>query len=451
MSSNNELSRRLKFLKVNAETSSSLLELKPLLAKRLPIALEKFYKHLNEFPEVSEFFSTPDRQKHAADRQLDHWMAILNGKFDDAYMESAKTIGRVHAKIGLEPKWYIAGYNHLISDILPAITGYAFSKYGKGTKAFEKAESLQSAFLTAAMLDIEICSSVYIEDTMNSDRNAALAELANQLETDVGGIAAAVAAASTELEQTARAMSDIAERTQSRSVSVSAAMEQSTTNVASVANSADEMGQSISEISKQAAHASKIASSAVSTAQMTNETMDRLSKSTTKIGEIISLISDIAAQTNLLALNATIESARAGEAGKGFAVVASEVKSLATQTAKATEDISKQIKDMQQVAVQSVDAIEEIRKTISEINEVTVAINAAVEEQSSSTKEIARNTHEAAQGSREVSTHIIDVQKDASETGAAAQQVVAASSELGSQAEHLKSELSRFLDHFRAA
>ncbi len=451
MSSDSDHTRRLQFLNIDAATKGHLTELKPLISKLMPSVLKQFYDHLNGFPELETFFGSDSVKKHAAERQNAHWATILDGKFDAEYLESAKVIGRTHARIGLEPKWYIAGYNFIISSVLPEITVYGLSKGGKGAKGLKKVGELQNAFLKAAMLDIEICTSVYMDDTMNAERNSALHGLADQLESDVGGVAEAVAAASTELERTARAMSEIAEKTQSRSVSVSAAMEQATTNVTSVANSADEMGGSITEISKQAAHASTIAASAVNTAQVTNETMERLSQSTDKIGAVVSLISDIAAQTNLLALNATIESARAGEAGKGFAVVASEVKSLATQTAKATEDIAAQIQEMQQVASQSVSAINAIRKTISEINDVTMAINAAVEEQSSSTKEIARNTHEAAQGTREVTTHILDVQRDASDTGAAASQVVAASSELGNQAEHLKSELNRFLQNFRAA
>ena len=163
------------------------------------------------------------------------------------------------------------------------------------------------------------------------------------------------------------------------------------------------------------------------------------------------MISDIAEQTNLLALNATIESARAGEAGRGFAVVAAEVKSLATQTAKATEDIGRQINEMQCITGRSVEAIAAIQSTIDEMNEVSVTINAAVEEQSAATSEIARNTHEAAEGTQDVSRNIIAVLEGANETGAASASLVESSVEIGKQAEILTDKVQSFLTSIRAA
>jgi methyl-accepting chemotaxis protein len=218
-----------------------------------------------------------------------------------------------------------------------------------------------------------------------------------------------------------------------------------------VAASAEEMGRSVAEIAGQVGHASRIASSAVVKARSTNETISELSRAADKIGEVVSMISDIAAQTNLLALNATIESARAGEAGRGFAVVASEVKSLAGQTARATEDISAQISSMQAITRQTVEAIVAIQGTINEIDSVSAAINAAVEEQTATTREIARNTSEAAAGTQDVTRNISQVQREASETGEAAGEVVNASSELGRQAVRLREQVDAFLKTIRAA
>jgi methyl-accepting chemotaxis protein len=184
---------------------------------------------------------------------------------------------------------------------------------------------------------------------------------------------------------------------------------------------------------------------------MTGETMEELSRSAEKIGDVVSLISDIAAQTNLLALNATIESARAGEAGKGFAVVASEVKNLATQTAKATDEIGSQIEEMQTISRASVTAIAEIQKIIDEMNAISVTINAAVEEQSAATHEIARSTNEAANGAHDVARNISQVLEAAQHTGAASSQVVGAAQQLGEQAEVLRGEVSNFLKTVRAA
>ena len=451
MSQDHDLAERLSFMQIDTQTQGLLSELKPLVKENLKPVLTEFYAHIAKFSAPSSFFHSKELQQHAADRQFEHWMTILEGNFDETYLKSAVAIGMAHARIGLEPRWYIAGYNFIISRILPKIAANQLGKRGKGSASMRKMEALQAAFLSAAMLDMDFAISVYASKTDENNRQKLMTGWADEFEKKISGIVETVAAASVELEHTAKSMSSIAEQTSSRSVSVSAAMEQATTNVTSVANSADEMGNAVSEISQQVNHATKIAASAVSTAQTTNETMEKLSVSAEKVGQVVSLISDIAAQTNLLALNATIESARAGEAGRGFAVVASEVKSLATQTGKATEDIAAQIQEIQSITAQSVAAINQIHQTISEINQVSMAINAAVEEQSTSTREIARNTREAADGTREVTSHIAGVQQGATETGSAAAQVVSASSELGSQADRLRQEVSKFLTSIRAA
>ena len=183
------------------------------------------------------------------------------------------------------------------------------------------------------------------------------------------------------------------------------------------------MSASINDISQQAAHAAGIASRAVNQARETDGTVQGLAKSAARIGEVVGLINTIAAQTNLLALNATIEAARAGEAGRGFAVVASEVKSLASQTAKATDEISEQIADIQKVAGEAIDAIKRIGGIIGEVNEVATAIAAAVEEQGAATQEITRSTQYAAQGTKNVSDNIIGVKADADAAAAAAEDV----------------------------
>ena len=276
-------------------------------------------------------------------------------------------------------------------------------------------------------------------------------DLADRFEANVSSIVTSVADRARDLEMTARSMSVTANKTSELSTSVAAAAEEATTNVTIVANSADEMGKSVSEIAHQVNHSTSIAAKAVQRAKATNETIDRMSRSAEKIGEVVNLISDIAGQTNLLALNATIESARAGEAGRGFAVVASEVKSLATQTAKATGDISAQIQDIQAITRDSVNAINDIQKVIDEMNSVSVAINAAVEQQSAATREIARNTNEAANGTQDVSRSISDVLEGAHQTGIASDQVVSGSQDLGRQASNLLAEVDKFLKTVRTA
>ena len=197
--------------------------------------------------------------------------------------------------------------------------------------------------------------------------------------------------------------------------------------------------------------ASEIARSAVEEAQRTNDTVNTLAEASQKIGQVVQLIQDIASQTNLLALNATIEAARAGDAGKGFAVVASEVKSLANQTAKATEDIAGQIGSIQSVTEQAVSAIQNVGGTISRISEISTAIASAVEEQGAATQEIARNTQEASKGTEQVTTNISGVNRAAGETGVAATQVLSSAEKLGHQSEALRRDVGEFLEKIRAA
>ena len=270
-------------------------------------------------------------------------------------------------------------------------------------------------------------------------------------ESSVAGILSTLASAATEMNQTAEGMSATAEETSRQSAAVAAASEEATTNVQTVASAAEELSASVQEISRQVAQSTQISSQAVEEVGRTNTTVKGLAEAAQKIGDVVQLINDIASQTNLLALNATIEAARAGEAGKGFAVVASEVKSLANQTAKATEEIGAQISAIQEATGGAVQAIESIGGTISRVSEIATTIASAVEEQGAATQEIARNVQQAAQGTQEVSSNIAGVSQAARETGAASSQVLSTANELAKQSEVLKAEVDDFLAKVRAA
>jgi methyl-accepting chemotaxis protein len=289
------------------------------------------------------------------------------------------------------------------------------------------------------------------EQAKKEQRQVAIEGYIATFETGVRGSLDTLASAATEMRATSQSMSATAEETSAQATTVAAAAEQASANVQTVATATEELSSSVAEIGRQVTESTKIAGQAVDEAGRTNVTVQGLSAAAQKIGDVVKLISDIASQTNLLALNATIEAARAGDAGKGFAVVASEVKSLANQTAKATEEISAQVAAMQGATSEAVQAIQSIGGTIGTINEIATTIASAVEEQGAATQEIARNVQEAAQGTGQVSSNIVGVNQAAGETGAAASQVLASAEELGKQAETLRADVGSFLANIRAA
>ncbi len=281
-------------------------------------------------------------------------------------------------------------------------------------------------------------------------RNTVLA-LAERFESGVGSVVNAVGAASTELRSTAENMARTAEEATQQTTTVASASEEASQNAQAVAAAIEELNASINEIAQQVNESAQVAGHAAKQANDTNAEVQGLAMAAQKIGDVVKLISEIAEQTNLLALNATIEAARAGEAGRGFAVVASEVKALASQTSKATDEISAQVGAIQSATKTSAEAIDGITHTISKVNEIASAIASAVEEQGAATREIAHNVAQAAKGTGEVSANIVGVRDAARETGIAADQVVASAAELSMNGETLKTQVDAFLREVRAA
>jgi methyl-accepting chemotaxis protein len=283
------------------------------------------------------------------------------------------------------------------------------------------------------------------------ERAKTITTLTTDFDQTVNEVLGIFASASTELDAAANSLSQTAAQTSEMSSSVATASGQASSNVQTVAAATEELSASVNEISRQVSESARVSASAVQEADKANIKVQGLSDAANKIGEVVSLITDIASQTNLLALNATIEAARAGEAGKGFAVVATEVKSLADQTARATDDISTQILDIQSATGEAVEAIDSISKTIRSVDEISSSIAAAVEEQGTATSEIAENVQQAAKGTQEVDSGITGVREAASETGSAATQVLATGEELSAQANTLRTAVDDFLSKVKAA
>lgn len=283
------------------------------------------------------------------------------------------------------------------------------------------------------------------------ERSERLAFLTASFEGQVGVMVATVSGAATELQATAEAMTSTAGQARAQAAGVAAAAQIASTNVQMVAAAAEELTASVAEITSRVSQSAQMAERAVTDAKRTDEIVRALAGGAQRIGDVVGLITTIAGQTNLLALNATIEAARAGEAGKGFAVVASEVKNLATQTAKATDEIGAQIGQIQSATREAVIAIQGIVRVVTELGGISSGIAAAAEEQGAATAEIARNVQRAAAGTEEVTGGIHHVSQSAIENGAAASQMLGAAGELSHQAEQLTAQVQQFIAGVRAA
>jgi methyl-accepting chemotaxis protein len=284
-----------------------------------------------------------------------------------------------------------------------------------------------------------------------SERGQRVARLTRDFELVIGEIVNIVSTASTELEGSAHALTATAERSEGLTNKVAVASGEASASVQSVAAASEEMAASVEEISRQVQHSARIVGDAVAQARSTNEKVGQLVNAAARIGDVVEIINAIAGQTNLLALNATVEAARAGDAGRGFAVVASEVKALSSQTAKATNEIGQQVTGIQTATIESISSIKAIGQTISQMSEISSAIASAVEEQGAATREITRSAQQAAEGTLQVSSNIVDVHRGASATGLASSRELTAAKSLSKESSRLKHEVEQFLNAVGAA
>ncbi|MDE1148035.1 MAG: methyl-accepting chemotaxis protein [Azospirillaceae bacterium] len=292
---------------------------------------------------------------------------------------------------------------------------------------------------------------VAMREQAEQERKASQAAVADAFEAQVASLIDALAGAAREMKDTADAMAEAAGVTRDRSTSVAGAAVQTSANVQMVATASEELAATVQEIARQVERSREQAQGAISDCAASTEVVGKLQESTDKISDVVEMIAGIAAQTNLLALNATIEAARAGEAGKGFAVVASEVKALATQTAKATEDVTAQVVRIQSLTEQTAGAIAGMQRAITNMADIAMAIASAVEEQNAATREVARGITEAANGTEDMTRNITAVSAAAATTGSAATQIRGTSGRLAENANVLTGAVQRFLGTVRAA
>ena len=450
MARNYDLARRLDALGVTAEGRKGLGQHRALVDQNAKRSAHEITEILRQqSPEmVAKIKSSGAGRGYM--KHMESWSALGEPELSAAYVESATALGVNRAEIGMDAQWHAVGLGRLLDGLVRQLIARAWPKWAVGGGQSDQLASQITTLIKLALLDMDITCSAQFDASVDM-REHTLHRLSESFENEIAHAVQGLSKRAQELESTARTMADTTERARDQSTRVVAAAEQATANVSIVAASADEMGKSVAEIAHQVGHSTQIALEAVAKAQTANATLDSLADTAEKIGLVVELISEIASQTNLLALNATIESARAGEAGRGFAVVASEVKNLATQTAKATDDISGQIRAIQAVARESAAAIGAVTGIIEEMNAVSMAINAAVEEQSAATQEIARNTHEAAVGAGDVSRAIGEVQEGADKAGEASQAVAMGSRDVDTMARELSEAVQSFLGGLRSA
>lgn len=436
------INSRLKFARIDEEARLELPVVWKIIEPALGTVLSAFYDHIRTNDDLSNLIGNQQSRLEAAQSQ--HWRRLFSGKFDKEYVDSIQLIGNIHHRIDLKPHWYIAGYQFVLNRLIEhLVKKNRFS----GKRLIRHIEAVNKVVL----LDMDIALSVY--------QFALLEERRSQNEHVEGAIEKFKAASESiivrtddnigEMQRTTGSLSSVTDALARQAVTAVAATQENSETVQSIAGAAEELTSSINEISNQLSATTETVQQASHMAEASASSVQSLAEAGQKIGSVVSIIQDIAEQTNLLALNATIEAARAGESGKGFAVVAHEVKALASQTAKATEEIARQINDIQNETRTSVSAINKITEVMAEVDQRAASIAASVGEQGSATQEISSNVQFAASGLSKLALLVTEVEKAIESTRTSVGISSNVGSSLADESSKLGHEVTSFLRSLR--
>lgn len=433
-----DLNRRLAFAKITQAHIQLLPQIWKVIRPSLDGVLEEFYRHLATVPHLRALID--GRQSQLISAQVKHWERLFSGTVGEDYARSVLAVGDAHCRIGLEPRWYIAGYQLIINELMDVLIS-------KSSFRSSQLKERSAAMTKIIMLDLDYAISAYQVALLRQNEEIIefTTETLEGFKERTTTVVSQVRSQSNQMETTGRNLSRKSDEAVKQSESTASSVAVTNDGIQAAAAAAEELSMSVREISQQVVETRDIVTDGTGESKRSVEVVEKLTEASERIGVIVELIKSIASKTNLLALNATIEAARAGEAGKGFAIVAQEVKALASQTQTATDDIQRQIEGIRNVVTESAKLNEAIAAIMKMIEDRTVNIASAVEEQSHATDEIARSMSRAADATGNLAKSTQILLDTASNNAEASESVIETSQKFTEATDNLSKELEKFV------